>query len=33
ARSVADIILDEKFFENIPSKILKLSKNKMIKIR
>ncbi|EJT3827482.1 Sua5 YciO YrdC YwlC family protein, partial [Campylobacter jejuni] len=25
--------LDEKFFENIPSKILKLSKNKMIKIR
>ncbi|ECC0152223.1 Sua5 YciO YrdC YwlC family protein, partial [Campylobacter jejuni] len=22
-----------KFFENIPSKILKLSKNKMIKIR
>ncbi|EAI6137084.1 Sua5 YciO YrdC YwlC family protein, partial [Campylobacter jejuni] len=27
------IILDEKFFENIPSKILKLSKNKMIKIR
>ncbi|EAH4532994.1 Sua5 YciO YrdC YwlC family protein, partial [Campylobacter jejuni] len=23
----------EKFFENIPSKILKLSKNKMIKIR
>ncbi|EAL5785871.1 Sua5 YciO YrdC YwlC family protein, partial [Campylobacter jejuni] len=24
---------DEKFFENIPSKILKLSKNKMIKIR
>ncbi|HEC3298465.1 TPA: Sua5 YciO YrdC YwlC family protein, partial [Campylobacter jejuni] len=33
ARSVADVILDEKFFENIPSKILKLSKNKMIKIR
>lgn len=33
ARSVADIILDENFFENIPSKILKLSKNKIIKIR
>lgn len=33
ARSVADIILDENFFENVPSKILKLSKNKMIKIR
>lgn len=33
ARSVADIILDEKFFRKYPIKILKLSKNKMIKIR
>lgn len=33
ARSVADIILDENFYENTPSRILKISKNKIIKIR
>ena len=33
ARSVANIILDESFYENTPSKILKLSKSKIKKIR
>ncbi|MBM0636739.1 Sua5 YciO YrdC YwlC family protein [Campylobacter sp. VicNov18] len=33
AKSVADVILDENFYENDPSRILKLSRNKIIKIR
>ncbi|EKB0724851.1 Sua5 YciO YrdC YwlC family protein, partial [Campylobacter coli] len=33
ARSVADVVVDEIFFENIPSKIIKLHHKKFKKIR
>ena len=33
AKNIADIVVDDKFSENSPSKILKISKNKIKKIR
>ncbi|TEY04010.1 Sua5 YciO YrdC YwlC family protein [Campylobacter sp. US33a] len=33
ARSVANVVLDEVFFENTPSKIIKLNRGKLKKIR
>ncbi|AXP09393.1 Sua5 YciO YrdC YwlC family protein [Campylobacter hepaticus] len=33
ARSIADIVIDESFFENIPSKIIKLNRKRFKKLR